>query len=228
MLNVIQTKHLLIFLTALIPAFSYSEEPLRISYRLPTHSNKVEELNPAAGFGKRKSLLSRDFIEKTLAPLPAHERAQLDWVTLSTSQGQKLTLPKVLLLKYPARLISQVDGIKIELTEKSAQKYLKEFGKEGIPLRGMVIGPISSVLFFNSNAEFAKFRSVKRSDPGLIRGEKGFIQFCMACHYPRSAFVEDREKLEPFWIDEKHPAVPGYIELDPVLKRAIKTYTTQK
>lgn len=225
MLHPLRLSTVLVFSLVLTPYFTRAEGGFSAAYLLPTNANKTEALDASLGLGKRKSSLSRDFIDRTLAPLAANVRAQLDWITFTAQSGQKLTLPKVLFLKYPIRVSAQSEGIKIELSEGDAQRYLKEFAKEGIPLKGIVLNAVTDIQFFNSGQVFAKLRSVKRSDPVLIRGEKGFIQFCLACHYPKADFVDDRKKLEKFWADGKHPVVTPYIELDPSLKQAIKTYT---
>lgn len=215
---------LIVAFTVAIPLDLRASPDVKLLYKLPQQEQRAIPVTVAELLGKKKTILSRDLVEKILQKLTAGDRAQLDWLTIQSSKGERVTLPRVFFTKYPIRFFMKIDEVGFAFPQKDAQKFTKEFEREGIPLNGISLSGISEILFFNADETFVKFRSTKRSDPSVIRGEKGFIQYCLACHFPLSGSFQEKWKTEQFWDVLKHPNVPAFIELDPVLKQAMKTY----
>ncbi len=137
------------------------------------------EKDPETGRVERwEGVLLSTLIEKAIDGLPAEQKALVDFVTLKNGDGQRAILSRAFIVKYPVMLALASEGPTSVMPWTSRPKILGE----GIPLEAFFLKGVREIELGNYRTSYASVFLKRRTDPAAMRGEKLFVQNCMACH----------------------------------------------
>ncbi len=185
----------------------------------------------ASGAPARFSGLSlTTLIDEATKGLTAAERSESDLVVLRSRSGREVLMPKAFLVKYPQIQVSfkkngqplGAEGPRIVLPAKTNAKIRKE----NVLLEPMFLSELASITLSSYEKRYGTFILKRRTDPAAMRGEKLYLQNCVACHtQPEVArsVIGSAEKLKSV-TEGGHPQVPGNPPFKSILdKRAVRS-----
>ena len=196
----------------------------------------LTEADPLAKDEKAKFLgpsLSA-LVQDTTKSLSAADRATTDLVVLKTRTGKEALMPKAFLVKYPQIQLAlkrngQPLGPEAPRVVLPASTNAK-IRKEGILLAPLFVSELSEITLTSYEKRFGRFILTRRTDPAAMRGEKLFLQNCVACHSQPGAVTSSlasAEKIEKV-AGGSHPEIAGLRELkslfDKKATRSLSSY----
>lgn len=154
------------------------------------------------------SLLERSFEELT-----PEERSLTDWLVVTTYDGKRVSFPRFLTNRYQV-LVGRAkdrpaDGWHLVLPVEAQPKIRQEF----LPLSALRGVSIQQITFTRLEAVVAQDLFLRdRSNPLALRGEKRFLQTCVACHQGQSQYQGANTLLRE--IPKSHPKLENWTRLD--------------
>ncbi len=166
-------------------------------------------------------VLLSDLIQKGLDAMPTEKRATVDLVLVHSGTGEKILIPRYAIVKYPILLAykkGQKEGpFRILVPSQAVEKI----SKAGLPVEKFHLSPVSQIELSNYQGTFGTYFLKRRTDPAAMRGEKLFVQNCLACHLEGGR----GQKSQQIVMDRKHPltttSMPSFNERD---WRALASY----
>ncbi len=154
-------------------------------------------------------------IEEATQGLTAADRSSSDLIVMKTRSGREVLMPKAFLVKYPEIQIALrqdgkdlgAEGMRVVLPATSSSKIRRE----NILLEPMFVSELASVTLSSYDKRYGRLLLQRRTDPAAMRGEKLFLQNCVACHTQPQATVaslDTNEKLKVL-VEGAHPTFPG-------------------
>lgn len=195
----------------------------------PTTSSEKDSTGRVAQW--KGTLLSK-WVEKTLETVPLAERAAVDLLLIKNSSGVSALVPRYLVTKYPFLLAYQKDQqpvnggdgpLAIVVPVKTKPAILSE----RVPLNTYAVTAVSTIELTSYQARFHNLILKRRTDPAAIRGEKLFVQNCIACHATGRAKpvgVLSKEGTARSLASGGHPQGEGVPELREKDTRALVSY----
>lgn len=189
-----------------------------------------QEKDPASEkIARWKGPLLGPMIETALAQVPLEKRAQVDLIILKGNAKSEAVIPRSFVVKYP--LLLAVGG---ELGERGPLFSVapwtsrgKAIEKEELPVLTYFVPGLQRVELTNSHEKFGYVYLRKRTDPIALRGEKRFVQSCLACHGTgRAPTLTDlsNETHSRALASTGHPKIKGAPDLDERERRSLQTY----
>ena len=173
----------------------------------------------------------QEIIDKALGSLSPELKAQVDLVILKGADKEAL-IPRSLITKYPLlvatrRNQSDIGGFQTVVPWTSKTRILEE----SLPLERYFVPQLSKIELANYRARYGSLFLKRRTDPSAMRGEKLYVQNCIACH---PAAQGSGQGLGPmnFTSEAKvrtlastgHPVVKGMPKLSDRDQRALMSY----
>jgi hypothetical protein len=170
-------------------------------------------------------------LESAMASLTPEQKAQIDLVILSDTEGNRAQVPRSFIVKYPIFVALEKGGHALAGTAPlgtvvpwtSHPKTLKE----DLPLDTYFINHLKTVELANYHERFGSLFLKRRTDPTAMRGEKVFVQHCARCHEGGKALqikeltTEERKRSVA---SKTHPDVKGVPKLNDREWRALGNY----
>ncbi len=175
------------------------------------------ERDPGSGeLTQWRGVLLSSLLESALSTLSTENKAQIDLVILKNESGLQALIPRALTVKYPVLIafkkdLSSLDSV-IPWTSRS------KVMQENLPLESYFLKHLTQVEFTNYKELYSEYFLKKRTDPAAIRGEKIFIQSCMACHYGS----QNKAAVQVFL--KAHPKVKGLPKMTEKDLRSLESY----
>lgn len=133
-----------------------------------------------------KGVLLAPLMDQALIGLSIEERAQIDLVILKNSMGAQIQFPRAFTTKYPVLLAYQKQGKPLNSAEVLQSLILNpshaKATRENLPLESFFLKGLHSIEFSNYREKYSGVFLKLRTDPLALRGEKIFLQNCLACH----------------------------------------------
>lgn len=132
-----------------------------------------------------RGVLFSAWVDQALREIPLEKRAQVDLVLATAPTGEKAIIPRSAIRKYPVLLAFEKDGKPLMdgpvsvVVPESAHRAM---AAEGLPLNTYSLPATSRIELSSYGARFSHLLLKRRTDPAAIRGEKMFVQNCIACH----------------------------------------------
>ena len=125
-------------------------------------------------------------LDHAIESLSVSDKASIDLIILIGKDGQRAILPRGLLSQVPMILALHRSGKDIGergpvysvLSWSTKSKALVD----PLPLEKYFVSKVQEVELTNSKLFYGPFFMAKRSDPRAVRGERLFVQSCLACH----------------------------------------------
>ena len=131
-----------------------------------------------------KGVLLSDVIQSALDGMLVEERAQVDLIVLHSSTGDaRALIPRALLKKFPFLMAWSREGRALgALTAIPPQSSQARIQAEGAPLESFFLENVGRIELASSRERFSSSILRRRTDPIAVRGEKVFLNSCLACH----------------------------------------------
>lgn len=148
--------------------------------------NSSNEKDPESGKLLRyKGVSLIQLVDQALAKITPERRAQIDLVILKGASDQAL-IPRSFIVKYSMLVAFQADGKELGADKgpytvvpwTSKPQLLNEY----LPVESYFIPQLKEIQFANYKDRYGQFYLKRRTDPAAMRGEKLFVQNCLACH----------------------------------------------
>lgn len=154
-------------------------------------------------------------VDEATKGLTAADRSDADLVVLKTRAGREVLMPKAFLVKYPQIQVSfrkngqslGADGPRVVLPATTNAKIRKE----NVLLEPMFVSELAAVTLSSYEKRYGMFILKKRTDPAAMRGEKLYLQNCVACHRQPDAagsVIGSTERIKSV-TEGAHPTIPG-------------------
>ncbi|MBI2711300.1 MAG: hypothetical protein HYX41_00350 [Bdellovibrio sp.] len=146
------------------------------------------EKDPRSGkMIKWEGVLFSTFLDKVLDGLSVENRAQIDLVVVKGANGDRATIPRALITKYPLLLAYRSDhhsevGNKRGLFSVVPWTTKPKIRNEDLPLETYFVPSIEQIELTSYRDRYSPFFLKRRTDPSAMRGEKLFVQNCTHCH----------------------------------------------
>ncbi len=171
-------------------------------------------------------------VEEGMKKLPAARRAQVDLVVLHGRGGVRALLPRAFVVKYPILVAARKEGSPLDAATGPLATIVpwssnKKIQLEGVPLESFFVSGLERIEFANYRELYGSVFLKRRTDPAAMRGERLFVQNCLACHAagqgPAVSEIArvDRNKGGS---DSPHPEVRGVPSLTSRDRRALRSY----
>jgi len=150
-------------------------------------SQSVGEENSSGKPARWRGVPLSLWIDQALAEVPLEKRAKVDLVVLTGASGKLAIIPRYVIKKYPILLVYEKDKAPLSAEEGPLASIVprsvrKQMVAEGLPQNTFGLQGISQVELTSYGARFSNLLLKRRTDPAAIRGEKMFVQTCIACH----------------------------------------------
>lgn len=152
-----------------------------------------------------------EVLTESLRNLSPEARAQIDLVVLQGASGGQAWIPRAFITRYPLLLASPSWSTVVPFSSRS------EIRTEEVPYGTYWIRDVRRLELTNFRVQFGKFYLKRRTDPAAMRGEKVFVQNCLACHHAAPPPLRDAKQFS-------HPLVSGYRVLDGRAQKALFQY----
>jgi hypothetical protein len=178
------------------------------------------ELDPATGKKARfDGVLLSDVIDRALNGTSNDRKSQIDLVILKDAKGARALIPRSFIVKYPMLLALSEDhkplGNVHSIVPWTSQSKSRT---EGLPLETYFLTDVTSVELANYHQRYGNVFLKRRTEPLAMRGEKIFVQACLACHDSAEGTAKARN-----WVGS-HPQMTGIPKLDERDVRALHSY----
>ncbi len=231
-------KPLIIGLCALLGFFLRSQTAhagVTVVWQRPDSEQVLQSLSPGEGLGGFKQATARDkgkqwkgavlssVLEKAMEKLTPENRSQIDLVVLKGEGGRQVWIPRSFVTKVPMVVVSESSGLRSVVPGDGKMRP----ATDELPWGAYGLQGITRVELTNYQDRLGGFLLKRRTDPAAMRGEKVFMQNCLACHADASAAWRTMgagftPKLEAQV--QRHPSVPGIKSLDERNARALVSY----
>ncbi len=207
---------------------SWTIEELTRSKQVTSH-----EMDPSTSKVVRwKGPLLAPLIETALNQISLEKRAQVDLVVLKGQDNAQAVIPRSFVVKYPLVLALSMEqrdlgsrGPVFSLAPWTSRG--KAIEKEELPVETYFVPGLKTVELTNSHEKYGYVYLRKRSDPLALRGEKRFVQSCLACHAtgrgPALSDVSSESRARAL-ASAGHPNIKGAPKLDEKERRSLQTY----
>jgi len=156
-------------------------------------------------------------MEGVVAKFQPEENATVDLLVFESGSGKKSLIPRWFLTRYDLFLAETPEGLKLIPPTRSFPKSLTEH----LPLISYVLEDVKSLQLTSYELFYQPYILKKKTDPAAVRGEKFFLQSCLACY-------SDPKKMVDAIRAATAEAKPEDVGLPPKLDekdwRALKTY----
>lgn len=201
------------------PLKSFSSEELS---HLKTRSSREKDLASGKVANWRGVLIS-DVIDKSLDQLPLDQRAQVDLVVVKNGSGAQALIPRSVITKYPLLLAlnkaSETEALVIPWTTHS------KIREESLPLETFWVTAPTRVELTSYRERYGSVLLKRRKDPSAMRGEKIFVQSCVACHSAGQSTAQARTiAFDGGGVKASHPAVKGFPNFTDRDRRSVALY----
>lgn len=227
-------KKLCIFATC-IGSSAWASPKVTVIWQRPDAEQVLQNLSPSDGLKGFKLATAKDkgrqwkgavlssVLEKAMEKLTPENRSQIDLVVLTGEKGQQVWIPRSFVTKVPMVVVAETSGFRSVVP---ADGKTRPAGDE-LPWGAYGLSGITRVELTNYQDRLGGFILKRRTDPAAMRGEKLFMQNCLACHADTSASwrsmgADFTPMLEAQL--QKHPLVPGIKSLDERNARALVSY----
>ena len=175
------------------------------------------EKDPPSGKVKHwRGVLLSDWVDRALDQLSPDNKAQVDLVILHGAKGETALVPRSLITEFPVMLATRKDEYSVVIPWTSKPRIKKE----ELPLESYFVSPLVKIELTSYRHEYGSLFLKRRTDPFAMRGEKIFIQDCMACHGASQAPALKTRELAS--VD--HPKMKGIPALSERDHEALKSY----
>jgi mono/diheme cytochrome c family protein len=194
------------------------------------------EKDPRSGAElKWQGVLLSTVLEKAMAELRPEERAQVDLVILRSESGAQALVPRGFVVKYPLMLAysreRQGEGDLGTLFSVAPWTSKPKIRDEGLPLETLFLNHVQTVELGSYQSLYGSLFLKRRTDPAAVRGEKLFVQNCLACHGTgKGPSVSDlmnpthEQKTRTFAGSAGHSNVMGLPKMTDRDRRALTSY----
>jgi hypothetical protein len=165
-------------------------------------------------------------LDHALEALPAPDRARFDLIVLHGRGGKRALIPRALVVKFPILLALNHEQAPVSVAPLSSHSRLL---KEGVPPGTLYLEGVERVECANSRDRFGALYLKRRTDPSAMRGEKLFVQNCLACHAAGQGPGPEKITAPAEGggaLPARHSAVAGYAELSSRDLRALQSFLT--
>lgn len=178
------------------------------------------ELDPTTGKKARfEGVLLSEIIDRALNGISNERKAQIDLVILKDAKGASALIPRSFIVKYPMLLALSEDHKPLGIIRSIVPWTSKSKSRtEGLPLETYFLTDVTSVELANYHQRYGNVFLKRRTDPLAMRGEKIFVQACLACHDSSEGTAKARN-----WVGN-HPQITGIPKLDERDVRALHSY----
>jgi len=185
-----------------------------------------EKAPTSAGPSEWKGPLLGSILDAAMQSLNSEAKSQIDLVVLKGAGGEQAWIPRAFVVRYPVLLAAEgksAGGTMMSVVPVSSKPKIRT---EELPHGTYWVKDVQTVELTNYREKFGRFYLKRRTDPAAMRGEKLFIQNCMACHAPSSAQLtwSGWEVSALAQSLKKHPAKTGFIEIQGKSEKALSTY----
>ncbi|MEN9724236.1 MAG: hypothetical protein RJB38_2222 [Pseudomonadota bacterium] len=159
-------------------------------------------------------------LEESMKGLSAEARSQIDLVVLRGADGEKAWIPRAFLVRYPMVLAEPRWSSAVPVQSRPKLRT------EELPHDTYWVSGVQRVELTNYREQFGKYYLKRRTDPAAMRGEKTFVQNCLACHASNTGTDSWRD-WDARTIAErlrKHPRRAGFQELASRSEKALLSY----
>ena len=198
------------------------------------HQTQSQEKDPITGKNIRWTGVSLALlVERTLASLTPEVRAQIDLLVLR-GEGHQALVPRAFLSKFPILVALKKDQTDLASAAGEGPYYSvapvtshPKVTQEGLPVETFFVPGLNRIEFANSSRRYSRFFLKRRTDPVALRGEKLFVQNCIACHEgttttpPEQLFSAQRSRAVA---SSGHPPVRGTTQLTDRDRRSLTSY----
>ncbi len=126
-----------------------------------------------------------------MSTLSVEEKAYVDLVIVRNDQDERALIPRAFINKYPLYLAMSRDGKSLgadgPLYSVAPWTSNSRIRTEGLSLEALFVPRVSKIELTNYRDQFGAMYLKRRTDPAAIRGEKLFVQNCLACHHSQGA-----------------------------------------
>ncbi len=188
---------------------------------IPKHLKSVTstEKDPTSGGSVQwKGVLLSELVEKAIDGLAADDKAQVDLIIAKNSKGVEVLIPRALVVRYPLLLGSTAEKSTTIVVPWTSKPKIME---EALPLETYFISDVTQLDLANYKSRFGSYFLKKRTDPAAIRGEKFFVQTCIACHSHSNPQFETRARTIA---SSEHPSVKGIVKLNDKNRKSLLSY----
>ncbi|MBU6374673.1 MAG: hypothetical protein KGQ59_01640 [Bdellovibrionales bacterium] len=156
-------------------------------------------------------------LETAMKDLSAEARSQIDLVVLHGEAGRHAWIPRALVTRS-SLLLAMPDRNSVIPSGSHSRLQAEE-----LPFSTYGLQRVQRVELTNYRERFGSFYLKRRTDPAAVRGEKVFIQNCMACHsqWGKIPSVETDSLVAQL---RKHPRNSGYQGLSSKSEKALFSY----
>jgi len=230
-----------------IPAIGYSAQDVPIYWKFNGKEQALGSWNLSAGQPKSvkkgssrerdpesnavvswEGVVFQDLLEKAMDALTVEERATVDLVFVQNGQGRQAWIPRSLLSRYPLLVaVKKAGGVLSSPQIVIPWTSRAKIQDEALPLETYFLADVSRIELANYRDKYGTYYLKRRTDPSAMRGEKVFVETCVACHGSgRGPAVSD------FYLPGRlsilstsgHPVVKGNPRLSERDQRAILSY----
>lgn len=176
---------------------------------------------------KTHGVVLSEFVNVVLQKLPLEARAVVDLVVVIDQQNRKVEIPRSFINRHPLFLAKkQTTATKWFLFLPAAEEKVKQ---EVLPVERYRVDGVQQVLLTSYSRYYSKrFFSKQQTDPALARGEKRFVQTCLACHALDAEGMDPGKKLLPTNLSQfqmaGHPAVRAMPAFNLLDQRAVEKF----
>jgi hypothetical protein len=171
-------------------------------------------------------------LDHAIERLSVEEKAAIDLVILIGKNGERAIIPRGIVVRDPLILALRRAGKEVgergPIYSVVPWSTSNKLGQEPLPLERYFVPSIERVELTNSKLFYEPFFLSKRSDPRAVRGERLFVQTCMACHDSGRRKKDFPLTLETAATHKPVTGLPKFTALDSAaLKAYFKTYLSE-
>lgn len=171
-----------------------------------------------------------NLLDATMAGLKPEDRARIDLVILQGEQAgapAQVWIPRSFVGKVPMVITQVGTDFTAVIPENEKQNSFSRSQMDGLPWGAYGLDRLRRIELANYQERLGGMILKRRTDPAAMRGEKLFVQNCMACHAGSSARWAQLGAGIASTLEAgvgRHPAVQGVRKLDDRSARALQSY----
>jgi mono/diheme cytochrome c family protein len=184
-------------LLGLSPGFCQESGALRVVLSDPSGERVLQEVGLPKSKGRSASgwVLS-GLLDQAMSALSVEARSQVDLVILKGDGGKQAWIPRAFITKVQMKLVPESLRGTTTYRAKVPDDGRKRSAKEVLPWETYELAGVSRVELTSYQERLGSHFLKRRTDPAALRGEKLFVQNCMACHF--SALPQWRQQGQGF------------------------------
>jgi hypothetical protein len=167
-----------------------------------------------------KGPLLGSLLDEAMKPLNAEAKSQIDLIVLKGGKGEQAWIPRAFLTRYPMLLAEPTLDSVVPTTSWA------KIQTEDLPHGTYWVRGVQRVELTNYREQFGRFYLKRRTDPAAMRGEKVFVQNCLACHSGGAKPAASWQGESLVDLLKKHPRKTGFQEVNARTEKALASYWT--